>query len=114
MAEKDIEKKWQEWASSILEQLIDLDTRYEILSREISAKNESLSKELNEKFKDLTVKIEKNTTILMGNGEPSKGIVIRVDRLEQSESRRGWWIKSILGACLAAVITSIFAYFKKP
>ena len=113
MAEKDIERKWQEWSSDVLSQLIDLNNRYENLSKELAQKNASLEKELNDKYADLLSKIEKQALITQGNGDPSKGLIIRVDRLEQNETRRGWWIKSIIVGVIGAFATAITAYFKK-
>jgi hypothetical protein len=41
--------------------------------------------------------------LLTGNGEPSKGLIVRVDRLEQSESRRNWLATTAIGAAITAL-----------
>lgn len=50
--------------------------------------------------------------ILTGNGHPANGLVVRVDRLEQAEQRRGWWSKTALGAAITAAIGSLWAITK--
>jgi hypothetical protein len=110
----DTDKKWQEWTTNVLEQLIDLNNRYESLSKEISSKFNDLSKELNDKHSVLTEKISLHDEIITGKNDPSKGVVIRLDRIEQTDSRRGWWTKTTLAACITAIIAAFFAIFKKP
>jgi hypothetical protein len=112
MPEKDT--KWQEWTTGVLEQLLDLNARYESLSREIAAKYESLNEELDEKNELLNTKIDRIGQIVTGDADPSKGLVIRVDRLEQNESRRAWWVKSTIAAAIGAIVTAVFALFKRP
>ena len=47
--------------------------------------------------------------LITGNGTPERGIVIRVDRLEQSHHAMSWFQKAIAGAiigvCIAGVAT---------
>ncbi len=50
--------------------------------------------------------------ILTGNGTPEKGIVTRVDRLEQSEHRREAWSKTAITTAAGAAIAAISAWFK--
>ena len=47
-------------------------------------------------------------TILTGGSEPSKGVAVRLDRLEQSEEHRKWWQRAVVGA----VIVSLAAWLK--
>ena len=47
-------------------------------------------------------------TILTGNGEPAKGLVLKVDRLEQEEKRRTWMTRSILVAVIGLIAKSLF------
>lgn len=53
--------------------------------------------------------INRNRELLTGNGSPSKGVVVRLDRLEQSEARRGKWIGTATGAAIVAAVGSIWA-----
>jgi hypothetical protein len=115
MAETTKERgtKWAEWTSNVLSQLMDLNNRYEALERQISAKYENLEREYAKKFELLSERIERNTSIISGGSEPTKGLVIRLDRLEQTEHRRLWWLRSTLVACVGAIATAVFAIFKK-
>ena len=56
-----------------------------------------------------TKRLEK---LLTGNGEPSKGMVVRVDRLEQAEGRRSFITKTLIGAWVAAVAGSVWAWVR--
>ena len=47
-------------------------------------------------------------TILTGNGDPTKGLVLKVDRLEQDEKRRTWMTRSILVAVIGLIAKSLF------
>lgn len=47
------------------------------------------------------------TTILTGNGDPGRGLVVRVDRLEQTEKSRVWWLRAVAGVALGAMAGSI-------
>ena len=105
--------KWHEWTTDILTQLMDLNTRYETLSKQIAEKYDSMEQEFQSKIDELAEQTERNTKSIMGGSDPSKGLVIRLDRLEQNESRREWWLKSTLAACITAIVTAVFSLFKK-
>lgn len=45
--------------------------------------------------------------------EPEKGIKVRLDRLEQTEKRRDWWITSALGASISAIGVSLWNLLRK-
>lgn len=49
-------------------------------------------------------KIDSLYTTLHGEpGEEKKGVIIRLDRLEQESGRRGWWAGAAIVASLGAV-----------
>lgn len=50
--------------------------------------------------------------LLTGNGTPEKGVIMRVDRLEQSEKRREAWSKTAITTAAGAAIAAIGAWFK--
>ena len=52
------------------------------------------------------------THMLTGNGSPEKGIMTRVDRLEQSEKRREAWSKTAITTAAGAAVAAIGAWFK--
>lgn len=54
-------------------------------------------------------KIDKLDNLLTGNGEPHKGIVVRLDRVEQREESRNKWTWIVLGASITALIKSFWA-----
>jgi hypothetical protein len=81
-----------------------------------------------ERIAHVDKKIERLNSMLTGNDDPSKGILVRmdrleqknvedlllrVDRLEQSESRRTWLLRATVVACLGAIGATIASYFKK-
>jgi hypothetical protein len=42
-------------------------------------------------------------TILTGDGIPENGVIVKLDRLQQSESKRVWFFRSVIGALLLAI-----------
>lgn len=70
------------------------------------------SAETKAKLHDIAEDVKTVLKILNGNGDPSKGLVVRVDRLEQSESRRNWLSRSAIGACIVGIITMIVRLFR--
>lgn len=47
--------------------------------------------------------------LLTGNGDPSKGIIVRVDRLEQKGESTTWWTRAALGGVVGSIITAIWS-----
>ena len=52
---------------------------------------------------------EMHSKLFVGNGQPS--LMVRVDRLEQSEDRRVWLQRTVVGAALGSVVASLWALF---
>ena len=69
---------------------------------------------ISDQVEALNKKTDVMNEILLGNGEPSKGLVIRTDRLEQNEQRRSWWIKTIATVVVGLVVTAVWSIFKHP
>jgi pantothenate kinase len=111
--QKERDTRWTEWTTNVLSQLMDLNSRYEALERQIASKYEAIENEFADKYTNLSERVERHGQIITGGSEPSKGIVIRLDRLEQTETRRTWWLRSTIAAAVAAIITAAFAVFKK-
>lgn len=61
-----------------------------------------------EKLDQIAEKIDKIDTILTGNGDPSKGLIVRMDRLEQVESRRKWQIRTLAASFAGGAISWIW------
>jgi len=63
-------------------------------------------------FDALNERLDRLEKLLTGNGTPERGVIVRLDRLEQSEARRTWWSRTACGASLTAVIGAVAAYVK--
>lgn len=49
--------------------------------------------------------------ILTGNSKPERGLIIRVDRLEQIQRRGVWFIRLVIGAVVVAVAYAVVLTF---
>ena len=49
---------------------------------------------------------------ITGNGTPERGVLIRMDRLEQDAEARKWFTRATLGTVIGAFIASMFALFR--
>ena len=56
-------------------------------------------------------KLDKLETILTGGSEPSKGVIVRLDRVEQSEGERKWWQRIMAGGVISAIGMTIWGWF---
>ncbi|MEE8607813.1 MAG: hypothetical protein V3S55_09420 [Nitrospiraceae bacterium] len=52
-------------------------------------------------------KLDTLCKILTGNSNPSLGLVVRFDRVEQTQKRVRWILRSITGAIVAAAVAGI-------
>ncbi len=52
-------------------------------------------------------KVDTLCLILTGDGEPQKGLVVRFDRVEQAQKRVRWFLRSVAGACIAAIVVVV-------
>lgn len=117
------DKTWMEWSHKVLEELVTLNSRVESLDE----KNEVMRRGIEERYTQIEKKLEKTNELLNGNGSPEKGLMIRVDRLEQrdvedldlrvdrleqSESRRTWLLRATIVACLGAIGATIVAIIR--
>ena len=64
------------------------------------------------KLDDINSQLREITHLLTGNGNPDKGIIVRLDRLEQNESRRVWLLRTAIAASIAAIATAFKGYFQ--
>jgi hypothetical protein len=112
------EKIWIEWSSKVFHEVQSLNNNLVNLTN----KYESLQRSMDESNKRMQV----INDLLTGNGTPERGLVvrvdrleqaeleqlpIRVDRLEQSESRRTWLSRTSIIASLGSVSLIIAAIF---
>jgi uncharacterized protein (UPF0335 family) len=68
-------------------------------------------KRLEVRLDDIADDVKVIKELLTGNGNPSRGFIVRVDRLEENEKRRSWWIKSAMGTSIAAIIGLLVKLF---
>ena len=72
----------------------------EILRDQLLDKNRILDEKMEQIQKDIyTVKV-----IVAGNGDPTKSLVVRFDRMEQAHHRNAWLLKTALGASISAIV----------
>lgn len=63
---------------------------------------------LSEQIKSLDEKVERIDHTIRGNGNP--GLATRIDRLEQTEERRTWAGRTMIGALFALIAERIHAW----
>lgn len=112
----------------ILDALNRANEVQESLLKEVGDKYDLLQARINERFAQMDEKLERLNVILTGNGDPSKGLVVRVDRLEhdniedgevrvdrleQSESRRNWLVGTTLTAVIGVVVAEVVGFFTR-
>ena len=59
---------------------------------------------LEDKITTIQKDIYEIKTLVAGNGDPSKGLVVRFDRMEQAHERRNWVVTTALGASISAIV----------
>jgi hypothetical protein len=79
------DKGFSEWSQHVLEQLVQLNLKYEALREDYHQLNQ----------------------IITGNGSPGTGMVVRLDRLEQESERRSLWVKAAIGASVTAIFSCV-------
>lgn len=105
-------KGWEEWTRRVLDELANLNASQECIAKEI----EAFKKDANKKLDDMS-------HILVGNGDPSKGVTFRLTMVEDNqtkfdefikkdEDRRTWLFRTAIAACLTAVVSLIVAVGK--
>jgi hypothetical protein len=117
------DKSWLEWSQQVLKELAALNAKVETLDE----RQELLRVGMEERYAHIESKLEKMNVLLTGNGTPEKGLIIRVDRLErsnvddlelrvdrleQTDSRRTWLLRSAVVAAIAAFCSTVASYFK--
>jgi hypothetical protein len=59
-------------------------------------------------------KLATATEILTGNGNPEKGLVVRIDRVEQDHKTQSRWFWVIVPSAITGMLSAIWHYFKNP
>lgn len=61
----------------------------------------------------LDVRAARVEHLLNGSSDPARGLVVRVDRLEQKSDRNTWWASTALGAAIVAFVAGLYEVIKK-
>jgi hypothetical protein len=118
------DKLFMDWSHKVLEELTNLNNRFTSLE----AKQDAFAKLIEERLNNMETKLNSTNNLLTGNGKPEKGLLIRVDRLEQehvkgldvridrleqSENRRTWLTRAAIVTSLAALASTIMTFFHR-
>jgi hypothetical protein len=93
----------------VSKQINDLDTKIQLSNQATSDFREQLKTQ----FGEIDKTLKSLTALLTGNGEPAKGILIRLDRVEQAALSNKWVSRSALAAVFAGIFTALAAHFIK-
>lgn len=66
-----------------------------------------MSSLLEEKIDNLTEKVSLLNKLLTGNGDPEKGVIVRLDRVEQTQGRQRKFIWAIVGAVITQAVSTV-------
>lgn len=69
--------------------------------------DEPTNRDIMFRINDISSKFDRLDGFITGAHEPEKGLIVRIDRMEQAHKARAWWTKSALGAAITAIITSV-------
>lgn len=56
-----------------------------------------------QKLDAILEKLDILSEVVIGNGEPEKGLLVRLTRVEEREKGRDWWVKGSATAALGAL-----------
>jgi len=62
---------------------------------------------LREELKPLRMEIRETKNLITGNGTPERGLTVRVDRLEQSEKAKKFWLRTSVVLGLSSLLAMI-------
>lgn len=82
---------------AIIEQLIELSKKIDLT---------------NSLVEQLSTRQEKMSDLITGNGTPEKGMLIKIDRLEQTIERWKWYLRTMGAAIIGLLVTAAWGYLK--
>lgn len=65
------------------------------------------------RLEEIGTKLDRIERFVTGDHEPEKGLLVRIDRIEQAEITRKWWTQTAVGAAITAIVTSVWSIFAK-
>jgi hypothetical protein len=104
-------KALHDWMQSVLTQLITLSKDIESIRQQLAAHQNSVTSDFQTLETNLSKRIHNIEVLLTGNGNPSDGLIVRTDRLEQDGKRQKWMVKTIGAALIGSILTLIFDLF---
>lgn len=66
-----------------------------------------------QELKRINAKLDRQATLLDGGGEPSKGFIVRIDRIEQKIKAIMWFLATLGVSVIGYMIPSILSAIKK-
>lgn len=66
---------------------------------------------IGERLDEISGKLDRIEKFVTGDHEPEKGLLVRIDRIEQADIGRKWWTQTAVGAAITAVVASVWSLF---
>lgn len=119
--------KWEQWMSSVMKEIVALNERQAKFGEDLKNNKQFFVESLKDTKDFLADKIDDMDRVITGSGNPEKGLLIRVDRLEQTnikdlgvridrletnEQKRSFLFKAVIVACIGAIITNLVQFLK--
>lgn len=73
--------------------------------------DEDDNRRIMERLEEIGGKLDRIEKFVTGDHEPEKGLLVRIDRIEQADITRRWWTQTAVGAAITAVVTSVWSIF---
>lgn len=73
--------------------------------------DEPNNRDIMARIDQLDQRFERVESFITGDRDPEKGIIVRLDRIEQNHENRKWWTQTAVGAGLTSMIASAWAIF---
>ena len=105
------DKAFNEWSLKVFEELVSLNAKYHEINQDMNNKMSALRDIIDERYAMIEEKLEKISHVIDGNGSP--GLKIRVDRLEISENRRSWLLRSAVVSSITAMMAVLVSWLKR-
>ncbi len=75
--------------------------------------DEPSNRDIMTRLEQLDQRFERIESFVTGDRDPEKGIILRLDRIEQHHETRKWWTQTAVGAALASIVASAWSLFHK-
>lgn len=75
--------------------------------------DEPSNRDIMTRLEHLDQRFERIERFVTGDNDPEKGIILRLDRVEQHHENRKFWTQTAVGAALTSIIASAWSIFQK-